>query len=244
MCTVTYIPVGERKFITSNRDEKKFRKKALPPKSYLPDGVRLVYPKDSEAGGSWIALNQNGNVAVLLNGGFEKHISKPPYRKSRGLIFLDIIKHTYPARYFLDFDLFEIEPFTIILFEQNKLIECRWTGDEKFCKKLDPLAPHIWSSVTLYDENVRKKREQWFKQWLNKNLRPDQSDILLFHQFAGDGNKDTDLVMKRGEAYHTVSITSIELENESRKFCYYDLNSDKVYNRKTKIATSTSFQNV
>src|SRR4030095_8742061 len=174
MCTVTYIPTGEKKFITSNRDEKTFREKALQPKSHLLDDVRLIYPKDGEAGGSWIALNENGNVAVLLNGGFEKHISKPPYRKSRGLVFLDIIKHTSPAKYFLDVDLFKIEPFTIVLFEQNKLIECRGTEEEKFCKELDQLKPHIWSSATLYDENIRKKREQWFKQWLNKNPYPDQ----------------------------------------------------------------------
>src|SRR3954469_25167844 len=115
MCTVTYIRAGEKKFITSNRDEKKIRKKASPPQSYFLDDIRLVYPKDGEAEGSWIALNENGNLAVLLNGGFKKHVSEPPYRKSRGLVFLDIIKHTSPAKYFLDVDLFKIEPFTIII---------------------------------------------------------------------------------------------------------------------------------
>src|SRR3954452_11244435 len=136
MCTVTYIPSGGKKFITSNRDEKTFRKKALPPQLYLHDAMRLIYPEDGDAGGSWIALNENSNVAVLLNGGFEKHISKPPYRKSRGLVFLDIIKHASPVNYFLDFNLSEIEPFTVIILEQNKLFECRWTGDNKFCNKL------------------------------------------------------------------------------------------------------------
>ena len=243
MCTVTYIPTSEKKFITSNRDEKTFRKKALPPQPYLHDQVRLIYPKDGDAGGSWIALNENGNVAVLLNGGFEKHVSKPPYRKSRGLVFLDIIKHATPAKYFLDVDLFKIEPFTVIILGQSKLFECRWTGDKKFCKELDPLKLYIWSSVTLYDEDVRKKREQWFKQWLNKNPSPDQNDILKFHQFAGDGNKDTDLLMKRGELYHTVSITSIELESKSRRICYYDLSSDEMHHLQTKILTAASSQN-
>jgi len=235
MCTVTYIPGGEKKFITSNRDEKTFRKKALPPQPRLHDEICLIYPKDGDAGGSWIAVNENGNVAVLLNGGFEKHISEPPYRKSRGLVFLDIIKHSSPVKYFLGVDLFKIEPFTIIAFQQDKLFECRWTGIKKFCKELDLLMPHIWSSVTLYEGNVRKKREQWFEQWLHKKPFPEQKDILLFHQFAGDGDKDTDLVMKRGELYHTVSITSIELKNESRKICYYDLNSGKMYSLTTKL---------
>jgi len=243
MCTVTYIPVGEKKFITSSRDEKKVRKKALLPRSYLHDDIRLIYPKDGEAGGSWIALHESGNVAVLLNGGFEKHISNPPYRKSRGLVFLDIIKQTAPANYFLNVDLFLIEPFTIIIIEQNNLIQYVWTGDEKYCKELNPLNPHIWSSATLYDKEVRKKREQWFKQWLNKEPGPNQSDILQFHRFAGDGNKETDLVMKRGGIYHTVSITSIELKNETRKICYYDLNSDEIIRLQTKISATASHGN-
>src|SRR4051812_680580 len=100
MCTVTYIPVGEKRFITSNRDEKIFRKKASPPQPYLHGKISLIYPKDGEAGGSWIALNENGNVAVLLNGGFEKHTPEPSYKRSRGLVFLDIIEHTSPVKYF------------------------------------------------------------------------------------------------------------------------------------------------
>ena len=63
MCTVTYIPVGEKKYITSNRDEKAFRKKALPPQPYLHKEISLIYPKDGDAGGSWIALNENGKQA-------------------------------------------------------------------------------------------------------------------------------------------------------------------------------------
>lgn len=242
MCTVTYIPAGEKKFLTSNRDEKKFRKKALPPRSYLHGDIRLIYPKDGEAGGSWIALNENGNIGVLLNGGFEKHVSKPPYRKSRGLVLLDIIKQTAPTNDFLNINLFAIEPFTIIIIEQNKLVECRWTGDKKFCKELDALMPHIWSSATLYNGNVRKKRERWFKQWLNTKPSPDQDDIFQFHQFAGDGNQDTDLVMKRGETYHTVSITSVELENATRKMCYYDLNYNEMIHLKTKVLTAPSLE--
>jgi len=243
MCTVTYIPSGEKIFLTSNRDEKTFRKKALQPQVYLQDEIHLIYPKDGDAGGSWIALNENGNGAVLLNGGFEKHVSKPPYKKSRGLVFLDIIKQTSPSVYFMSADLFAIEPFTVIILEQNKLFECRWTGDEKFCKELDPLQPHIWSSATLYEESIRKKREQWFIQWLNKKAFPDQNDILKFHLFAGDGNKDNDLVMKRGEIYQTVSITSIEVENEIRKMCYYDLSNEEIFHMQTKITAALTENN-
>jgi hypothetical protein len=235
MCTVTYIPSGEKKFLTSNRDEKTFRKKALPPQIYLHDEVHLIYPKDGDAGGTWIALNENGNVAVLLNGGFEKHISKPPYKKSRGLVFLEIIKSGSPVKYFKDVALFNIEPFTVVIIEKNKFIECRWTGDNKFCKELNAQQPHIWSSTTLYDRDTRNRRERWFRQWLDKKLSTEQKDILQFHQFAGEGDKDNHLVMTRGEIYRTVSITSIELENKIRRMCYNDLTSNEMFHLEMKI---------
>ncbi len=227
MCTVTFMPAVDKLYPTSNRDEKLNRKKALPPRSYLHGETSLIYPKDEDAGGSWIAFNENGNTAVLLNGGFKKHISKPPYKKSRELVFLNIIEHTSPVEYFLNVDLSEIEPFTIIMIEQNNLFECVWTSDKKYCKELDLHKPYIWSSATLYDEDVRKKREQWFKQWSDKKTFPDQNDILRFHQFAGDGNKDTNLVMKRGAIYHTVSITSIELTGKNAKMHYCDLQAEE-----------------
>ncbi|MEJ0104485.1 MAG: hypothetical protein WDO19_18810 [Bacteroidota bacterium] len=36
------------------------------------------FPKDGNAGGTWFAVHENGNVIVLLNGGFKFHESAPP----------------------------------------------------------------------------------------------------------------------------------------------------------------------
>ena len=74
MCTVTFIPTGDKYFITSNRDEKNTRKFAIPPSAYEFESGKIFFPKDGDRGGSWIAIHENGNAAVLLNGAFEKHI--------------------------------------------------------------------------------------------------------------------------------------------------------------------------
>ena len=130
MCTVTYIPVNNKYFISSNRDEKSNRGQAIPPAVYRQNDKMLIFPKDPDAGGSWIALHENGNAAVLLNGAFEKHDPLPPFRKSRGLIFLNIISQEKPVRYFQQADLLQIEPFTLVIAENNNLYECRWDGNE------------------------------------------------------------------------------------------------------------------
>ena len=229
MCTVTFIPAKDRYYITSNRDEKSGRKQALPPATYCYDDITLVYPKDADAGGTWIALHNNGNAAVLLNGAFIAHVSQPPYKKSRGLIFLDIISGDMPVEKFQRIDLTNIEPFTLVVFENDSLNECRWDGSRKYHKQLNKNQHHIWSSATLYNEEIVKKREQWFAKWLKENPTPSMQDILHFHQFAGEGDTQNDLLMNRGNNMLTVSVTGIEFNDERATMHYIDLKDNVLY---------------
>ncbi len=227
MCTVTFIPSGDKYFITSNRDEKNTRKFAVPPAAHQFESGKIYFPTDGDKGGSWIAIHENGNAAVLLNGAFKKHNAQPPYRLSRGKIFLHIIASEFPMRSFERLSLERIEPFTVVLFEKDDLYECRWDGAKKYCKQLKTYKPYIWSSATLYDEEVVKKRESWFSSFLNTNSNPSHADILHFHQFTGDGNKSYDLQMQRSELYSTVSITSISLTTDRGHMTYLDLKGHK-----------------
>ncbi len=223
MCTVSFIPVNNTFFITSNRDEKVIRKAAFAPAVHRVNNSNLLFPKDAAAGGSWISLNENGNAAVLLNGAFEKHTSQPPYRLSRGIIFLEIIADKNPVQAFLKINLINIEPFTLIIFENNCLYQCRWDGQQKHWLQLKNNYPCIWSSVTLYETATVKKRERWFTNWLSNNPYPTQQDILQFHQFTGDGDTNNDLMMNREGKMLTVSVTGIELNKHYGKMHYIDL---------------------
>ena len=214
MCTVTFIPSNGKFFITSNRDEKLSRKTATFPGMFEYNGQKLFFPKDADAGGTWIVMKENGDAAVLLNGAFICHTAEPPYRLSRGIILLDIISTGKPSVTFKKISLQDIEPFTLILLENNCLYEFRWDGTEKFCEQLNIHKPCTWSSATLYDGFVVKKREQWFTSFLKDHPTPTQQDILNFHRFAGDGDKQNDLLMTRDGMYTTISITSILLTKD------------------------------
>ncbi len=237
MCTVTFIPVRDSCFITSNRDEKMARKDAIPPEIYAEAENRIIYPKDAEAGGSWIAMNDHGKAAVLLNGAFVKHEPEKSYRKSRGIIFLEIFNHALPVNHFLSLNLAGIEPFTMIILD-NSLYECRWTGLIKHCRQLAKDQSYIWSSATLYDEEVVIKREYWFKAFKNKSKHPSQDDILDFHRFTGDGDEANDLHMNRNGLLSTVSITGIVLEPGSCKMKYLDLKNNITHLKEMKQVSS------
>lgn len=99
MCTVTFVKTADKIVITSNRDEKIIRPNAIPPQNYMVNGKNVIYPKDPKAGGTWCVVDENGTVLVLLNGANEKHTVKLPYRKSRGLIVLELIG-MHPQRIF------------------------------------------------------------------------------------------------------------------------------------------------
>jgi hypothetical protein len=227
MCTVTFIPVKEKIFITSNRDEKHKRSPAISSALYDLQTGKALFPKDPDAGGTWFAVHENGNALILLNGGWVCHQAKPPYRKSRGLILLDLLDSEMPFHSFLAVCLHNIEPFTAIIWDADQLFECRWDAHEKYYQHMDLDQAHIWSSVTLYDENVITKRKQWFMEWLQQNPYPSKEDILDFHRFSGNGDRHNDLLMNRDGLVFTVSITSAEITDSGVLLTYMDMIDDR-----------------
>jgi hypothetical protein len=239
MCTVTFIPAKEGIFLTSNRDEKNWRSTATAPEVYALTSGRIIFPKDGDAGGSWIAIHENGNAVVFLNGGFVFHQSQPPYRRSRGLILLDLINHESPSQSFHNISLEEIEPFTAVIWENGQLYECRWDGKNKFYKNIAADSPHIWSSATLYDEDVSNTRKKWFEEWLITHPQPLQGEIIHFHQFTGDGNAHNDLMMNRDGKVFTVSVTSAFIGSQQILMQYFDVKNSASFERHLNIVHPT-----
>src|SRR4051812_16770614 len=125
MCTVTFIPAGDTVFMVHSRDEKSLRPPAIAPKEYGVNGYTTLFPRDTQAGGTWIAVNAHGAAAVLLNGAFIKHAPGGSYRKSRGLVLLDIVASHDALLSWQRIDLENIEPFTVVLWCNGQLYEGR-----------------------------------------------------------------------------------------------------------------------
>ena len=223
MCTVTFLPLPNNNFIlTSNRDEQQLRE-TFPPKKYKENNIEMLFPKDKIAGGTWIGTSSKNRLICLLNGAFKNHDKKEKYLKSRGIIAKEILKEDDFVQYIENLDLHGIEPFTLVVVdwndEQLSLFELIWDEEQKHFTKLKN-EPKIWSSSTLYSNEIKELRKKWFQKWVEEN-KFTSSTILNFHHLE-IGDKEQSILMKRSYV-ETVSITSVKKENSKLEMYYEDV---------------------
>jgi len=229
MCTVTIAPLeGSRSFVlTSNRDEAPGRE-TLAPKLYTEEGLKMMFPKDVLAGGTWLGVSERKRVICLLNGGFEKHLRKLPYGKSRGVVVKDLLAAEKFSEAAKAYELSEVEPFTIVAADWQQELsfsEFVWDGTQKHFQNL-PLKPHIWSSSPLYSAEMKQLREEWFKKLQEeRELTPEA--LLNFHFSAGKGDMNQGVIMDRG-FIKTKSVSQVILSKGKINFFYRDLATEEV----------------
>ena len=229
MCTVSFVNAKSKIIITSNRDEKVLRPNAIEPKNYLINNKKIFFPKDQKAGGTWYAVDEYSNIVVLLNGAYQKHVVTGNYRKSRGLIVLDIIGSQSPFDEWSSIDLNNIEPFTLVLFENHNLYQLRWNGEEKLTLQLDSNQNYIWSSSTLYSKEIRNQRANWFATFIDTIPSVNEKEMFNFHRYTEGDNKEHGLVINRNDVLKTLSITQTVIDKNKVVLSHYDLQEQAAF---------------
>jgi len=220
MCLVSYTPTRDGYLICSNRDES-------PKRSHSPlqilnsDEGHILCPQDVK-GGSWIICSEQDRACCILNGAFQNHRRKKDYRLSRGLMMREFFNFKSTNAYLYTFDFEKIEPFTMVIKDQNKLLEFRWNGRHKYIKHLETSKIHIWSSITLYPSAIQKLREEKFRELLPNRI-PNAQEILRIHSSKILDEKANDFIMNREDRVATISITLIEKSVDSFTVTHNDL---------------------
>ena len=157
MCTVTFIPNRSGFTLTHNRDEAPSRSSVSIAQDDHKQDDLIVFPRDSKAGGTWFATSESGKTVCLLNGAFLKHHHNPPYKRSRGLMVLDFFDYHDPNRFFHEYELDGMEPFTLIFARPGVLTELRWDEHQRHILKVSRIGLHstpclghaYWTSLEL-----------------------------------------------------------------------------------------------
>ena len=220
MCTLTIVKQKHQVLFTFNRDEDKLRK-TIPPKSYHIDSKNLQYisPKDTVAGGTWIGLANNRNVAFILNGGRVKHKRKLPYKYSRGKVILDLFQSESPVNYLTNTSFKGVEPFTLVTYLEEVLRELVWDGETTSLTVIPMDQMSMWSSSTLYAPEVKEERIRMLQD-LPGTIAQSKENIKEWHQKS---KKDGGLLYEGIPQVATVSTSQLVLSETNGVFEYEDL---------------------
>lgn len=236
MCTVTYYRNKHKIILTSSRDEQPSRS-TLPPVVEKINNQNVCFPKDTVAGGSWIAVSEKQTWACLLNGAESHGLITQSFPDSRGQIVLNFFRHDDSESFIESIQKLSVAPYTLLLFDKSKtnpLIQIQWNGTSIITKEIDDSKPFIRSSSTLYDAVQKQKRLSWYHKWLDKYDHHNEESLSHFHRFGHSEDASENILMKRN-GIQTISISQIVLDDTMVSFTYDDILKNKVYVEKFNI---------
>lgn len=213
MCIVSIFSASKDEFIlTQNRDESYLRPTSNEIVSREVNNQIYRGPMDLISGGTWIYYSESF-VACILNGAYEKHSHQPPYKLSRGLIVLELLKHSSIDQFISKIDLDGIEPFSMIMLnrksEEKKILV--WDETTKHTEDLSGQQLIVRSSSTLYSEKEKAFHQKSIEAI--QNIHP-EAIFDVQHQLRMLANEQFPSVQ-------TTSITQI-IQQQNRielKFC-------------------------
>jgi hypothetical protein len=215
MCTVSYIPLATGYLLTVNRDEDPKRATLAPQQIRLGGDIKIIAPRDELKGGTWVALDEKGRAACLLNGAFDKHQRQVPYRKSRGHFVFEAMGYPDFGSFIRDCQLHNIEPFTMLMITPGHICKLVWDGSRKYNWQLPHSSKHLWSSPTLYTPKEHAVREKYFKDAMS--TKDGKAATVL--QIHGSDSATPFILDLPG--VRTLSITQISVEQAGATLQYY-----------------------
>jgi transport and Golgi organization protein 2 len=224
MCTVSIVPTADGCRVMCNRDEQRTRAAGRPPRVRPTERSWAAYPDDPVSGGTWIGVNGDGLVIVLLN----RTATVDERRRaplSRGTIVPRLLScasiaqamHAYEA-----LDVRQFEPFRLVMVQRAAIAVA---DPARTATETVPLtSPVMYTSSSLGDAFVEPPRRRLFEQlvlavddWLHGQE--------LFHRHRWTSRPEISIDMAREDAA-TVSRTTIDVTSGSIDLEYESLSGD------------------
>lgn len=218
MCTVSWI-LGEEGFVLfCNRDERRERGPELAPAELLVDGTRVLAPRDGEALGTWVCVNEHGLALALLNGYGEARAPRGALR-SRGQVVLELAGAIAREELIARLERIELErvsPFALLALEPGREAALfAWDG-ELLARRRDVLAPLVSSSFDA--PTVRARRTELYRA--SARAGGASAELLeSYHASHADGPGPYSVCMHREDA-QTRSFTRIDVSGAQVRLRY------------------------
>lgn len=213
MCIISFYKIKDQILLTHSRDESVFRKSSLEIEERIWANEKYFAPIDQEKQGTWIFYSQKF-VACILNGGKTKpNFFRDKYKKSRGIVLLDLMKYNSVEEYIEKENFEGIAPFTIFVYERitEKIFLLFWDENTLEVKDLSSYNFVFRCSSTLYSLDKMLEIEKKFPTFNIIRV----NEIYALH----DSLKMKDGEIEKGKA--TTSITQIFINKTdiNMKYC-------------------------
>jgi len=222
MCTVTFIARQKGYCLGMNRDEKLMRKKGLPPKLRVLDGVKVLCPSEP-GGGTWIALNDSGTCLALINW---YSVTKRVERNSisRGEVVKTVSAADSPDvvhSRLEDLPLKRINPFRLIgIFPaSDEVAEWRWDL-QRLTRMKHVWHTQQWASSGFDEPTAQRERGKTYQSALHQASAGRLDWLRRLHRSHGPEAGPFSTCMHRADAA-TVSYTEVTVSPRSAMMHYH-----------------------
>jgi hypothetical protein len=217
MCTVTWVFEGHGYQLFCNRDEKKTRSPAAPPRRHRCSGVEFLAPVDTDYGGTWIAVNECGLTLCLLNGaGYVERATR-----SRGHMIpqlMDAVSATESVSRAAELELLHFSPFTLLALDATGgVASVAWNGQNITFATGTNVRPPFTSSSFDSGRVVHAREREFFRLTAETGFNP--STLARFHASHSGGPSAYSTCMHRPGA-GTVSFSRIVVGASRIEFQY------------------------
>lgn len=223
MCTVTVARLAaDNLIVTMNRDELRDRATEQAPK-YFKAAVEAIYPIDTQAKGTWCAVNAYGLVFSLLNryDNIDYHANI-----SRGNIILKLLACENAEDVLKNIQQLNIKqyaPFSLFINGFAESILIHWDGNNLHTNNIENQRFYSFTSSSWLAAEVLPWREQQFKIWLDKGAEHNQQGLPTYNLLQPKNKSDYAPLVSREHSY-TKSITQFNLTSDKAVCRYWSEN--------------------
>jgi hypothetical protein len=180
MCTVTVLPGLPRGgyLLATNRDESPRRRPALAPFAAEIGGRLVLAPRDGDAGGTWIGVDESGFALTVLNGDRPAAAPAPAEPISRGTLVMELLERRTPREVMDELRRraargeMRFKPFKLVAVApgeggaEARLWRAEWDGKALAFSEHD--GPQIVTSSSFEPEEVERRRGRAFAEWMER----------------------------------------------------------------------------
>lgn len=199
-----------------NRDESRTRGPERPPEVF-GDVVRCIAPRDTRRGGTWMAVNDNGVAACLLNGYLPGDPTPGPADApghTRGEIIPQALSMggINAVRAYLSekFDPTPYASFCLVVAAETGVERLHWRGSALMEQTRHEEAWTMFTSSSWNTDEVAAWRARAFAQWCAEGC-PMRDGLPAFHTLQPVGEAEWAPLMDRPMSA-TQSITQVEVD--------------------------------